>query len=622
MASRTKIITLEDRFYTGEPTVQLVSTWGVGGKVLREKTSCHKTAAHSPALDYISSIDPEPGKSVVLIVGLGDHETYGPNRNGDGFPSQPIRGKIAADEVLPKHYKSYENAHVYEHHANSDPSKAIGRVKKAFWNPHMRRVEVLQDFEHSKAPHLLEKIASGEFPAVSMGCKIKYDVCSNCGNRAKTRGEYCDHLKYAMNRIDPNTGKQNAALNPSPVFFDSSWVVRPADRTGYMLKKVAREEPYELQSSFDLGELREDLCAKAAALGKAADIEKILQGEPAASVSSLDKGDARLVERYKDECGDSAAEPQDKRVVRIMISYKPSDALGTGDEMGLPMGMKELLRYFMGRLDPSSEKEPEEETVKSASRHVNLIHQIYNRYPRFYSDVLKMANLTQAPRYNEELAEKLAIYAPQSVTQDYFARRIIPEGLRGQERGLTDVVSWTDPNTGQQYSTNYGTVQKTHDALVEQGLKRKAMGAVPLLGGSALLGGATLGMGLSKRLRGLPRLATGLAALGLGAAGAHKALGPTEISGPKVQTDQGETVSGWTEMVPKRASAVAPEMQYIIKRASDGEAPLLPEDYTERFLSSLKTAEISDSISQFVGPTLDLDKVSQALGNSILKWIG
>ena len=360
-----------------------------------------------------------------------------------------MRGKIAADEVLPKHYKSYENAHVFEHHANTDPKKAIGRVKKAFWNPFMHRVEVLEDFDHSKAPRLLEKIAAGEFPAKSMGCRIKYDVCTACGNRAKTRGEYCDHLKYEMGKIASATGIQYAALNPSPGFFDSSWVIRPADRTGYMMKKVARV--HEIYTpSYDLGELREDLTNKAAALDKAADIEKVIQGEPAASASDLNQDDARLVERYMKECPPQD-KPHDQRMVRMMISYKPSEALGTSDEMGLPLGIRELLKYFMGRLSPQSKGDVDEPTVKSASRHVGLIFQLYSRYPRFYNDMVKAGHLLDPHSYQPELAKKLAVYEPQTVTQDYMHRRMVPAAFRGPERGLTDLVSWTDPNTGQSH---------------------------------------------------------------------------------------------------------------------------------------------------------------------------
>jgi len=618
---RSKIILLDERFPTGEPTVQLISTWGRNGRLLREHTSLSKTASNSPAEDYVRCVEPEPGKSVVLVVGLGDHETYGPNRNGDGFPSEPVRGKIAAHEVLPKHYKSYENAHVFEHHANSDPAKAIGSVKKAFWNPHMRRVEVVEDFDHSKAPRLLEKIAAGEYPAKSMGCRIKYDVCTDCGNKARTRGEYCDHLKYEMGKIASDSGIQYAALNPSPNFFDSSWVLRPADRTGYMLKKVARV--YEIRTaSYELGEICEDITAKAAAMRKAGDIEKIIGGEPAASVSNLDKGDARLIERYTKECPPDGQKP-DQDMVRMMIAYKPSEALGTADDMGLPLGIGELLKYFLGRMKPGEESKVDKSTVKSASRHVGLIYQIFSEYPRFYDTILKLGHLEDAASPQPALAEKLAAYQPSSVTEDYLYRQAVPEGLRGEERGLTDMVSWTDPNTGQGYETNYGTVQKTHDSLARNALAQKGVDAgvgAGMMGAGALLGAGALGMGLSKKLRGLPQLAVGAAGLGLGAMGAGHALRSPKTIGPRVQTDQGETISGWTEMVPKRASVIAPEIMYTHRRSVDGPVHPLPVKYATAFMRSLKHAEVHDEMTPFFGPNLNLDRTAQALGTSIVKW--
>lgn len=983
MSYRSKIILLDERFATGEPTIQMVSTWGRNGKLLREHTSITKTAAHSPAEDYIRNVVPEPGKTIVLIIGLGDYETYGPNRNGDGFPSEPIKGKISADEVLPKHYKSYEKAHVFEHHANSDPAKAIGKVKKAFWNPYMRRVEVLQDFDHAKAPHLLEKIAAGEYPAASMGCfvaktpvitdngtafiedinvgdtvlthtgawkkvtelhrrryqgtifsirtatgvstatsehpyavlpaseveewvkdkgysrrkpvdqidlshihwvpaealeagmylitpfdttvnetltvdecrllgyygaeghtfkgsshgvefthhkddaltseivplaekfatswtqrprtncdvamatdligedvyalcrnhvghgahhkrlslelmqqpkeqqlaflgayingdgggksggdfyistcnkviayqlqqmgfrcglyskintlnhkpstvvnkatteyqvsfsrpgassiapyttkvsahrmkghssgsffvdnvvvskikdisalgfngpvynleveddnsfvadnhavhncRIKYDVCTACGNKARTRGEYCPHLKYEMNKIAADTGIQYAALNPSPNFFDSSFVIRPADRTGYMLKKVARDSIYEIRTgSFELGEIRDDITSKAADMRKAGDIEKILSGEPSASVSNLDKDDARLLERYTKTC--PVAEKSDGKgdgVVRIMMAFKPSDALGTAEQMGVPLGIKELLKYFLGRMSPGTDPKVDDKITKSASAHVKVIYDIFSTYPRFYNDVLKLAHIDDTEEFNADLAQKLAAYTPSSITDDYLYRNMVPETFR-DERPRTDMVSWTNPNTGQQYNTNYGTVQKTHDALARQTLKEKAFDTgtgAAMLGGGALLSAGALGRALTKKRLSLPTAAVGAAGLGLGALGGHRMLRSPQPIGPRVQTDQGETISGWTEMVPKNASHVSPEIEYTQRRMKDGHIAILPEKYAAALLHSLKAAEVHDDLSPLLGPSLDLDKVAQALGTSIV----
>ena len=610
----TKIITLDEHFATGEPTVQLVSTWGRNGRLLREQTSIHKFASTaSPALEYIKTVQPEAGKSTVLVIGLGGSEAYGANRNGDAFPAEPVRGKIAADEVLPLHYKSYENAHVFEHHVNKDPAKAIGRVKKAFWNPRMSRVELIEDFDHGKAPHLLEKIASGEYPAKSMGCSIKYDVCSNCGNRARTRVEYCDHLKYAMSRIDSETGIQNSALNPSPNFFDSSWVVRPADRTGYMIKKVAHERLPDIISSFDLGEKVAFLAEKSAVLGKAADIEKILQGEPAVSVSSLDSGDASLIKKYMTECGCDhgddmdEAPPHNDRAVSIMISYRPSEAMGTADAADMPMGIKDLIAYFMKKLSPELACAPlPEDILKSANDHTGLVYSMYAQYPRFYHDIVKEAALYIAPSVNQDLLKKLA-WGPAG---NYIARNVLPQDWQNQ-RAKTDMVYWTDPNTGQQYQTNYGTVQNTHDALIRQGMRQKALTGGALLGTGALLGGAAYGMrpfNLSRNAR----IATGAVGAGLAGLGVKKLFERTPIAGPKIMSDSGETISGWTEMTPMNKLS----FDYVIARAKERPRKLAMA-HAMRLTQQIKAAEIHDELSPYLGPTLDFGTVAERLGNAI-----
>jgi len=615
----TKIITLDDHFYTGEPTVQLISTWGRNGRLLKEATSLHKIAScESPAMDYIKHVEPEPGKTIVLVIGLGDHETYGANRNGDGFPSKPVKGKIKPDEVLTKHYQSYDRAHVFEHHVNSDPKKAIGRVKKAFWNPKMHRVELVQDFSHDKAPHLLEKIANNEYPAVSMGCRIKYDVCTNCGNKAKTRADYCDHLKYAMSRIDPHTGVQNAALNPSPDFFDSSFVVRPADRTGYMLKKVAKEHVPEIHTGgYELGELLSDLLQKSADLAKAADIEKVISGEPAASVSHLDKSDAKLIEKYIHTAGakdkDKADKPTNTTMVSIMVRYKPSEVVDGADPLAMPAGIKELIQYFMSKMDPSNEKGAPEELLKSANDHLPLIYTLYSEYPRFYDEIIKEAGLDKPLHLNTDIRVKLANVDPVGV--DYLARRLPVYEDYHRARPKTDLITWTDPNTGAQYSTSYHNAQRTQDALVAQGLRQKALTSGALLGTGALLGGAAYaGRGMSMPLR----VGAGVIGAGLGLLGANRALKPTPVAGPKIVTDQGETISGWTDMYPVQKMAGAPvSFTYVMKRAQE-RPRRLPPVYIEKFMQNIKKATVQDELTPYLGCTLDFDKVTQALGDSIL----
>lgn len=69
-------------------------------------------------------------------------------------------------------------------------------------------------------------------------CRVAFDVCSICGNKAKRRDEYCNHIRLDKKKIYPD-GKQPYMINYNPTFFDISIVKRRADRIAYVLDKVA-----------------------------------------------------------------------------------------------------------------------------------------------------------------------------------------------------------------------------------------------------------------------------------------------------------------------------------------------------------------------------------------------
>lgn len=617
----TKIITLDPRFSTGEPTVQLVATPGRNGRVIHERTSLHmsKVASQSPAMDYIRTVEPQPGKTIVLVIGLGDQETYGPNRNGDGFPSEPVPGKISADEVLTKHYKTYENAHVYENHVNHDPAKAIGRVLKVFWNAPMRRVEVLEDFDHEKAPHLLNRLTNGEFPSKSMGTKIPHDVCSKCGNKAPTRKQYCEHLLFEMNKIHGD-GSQTFAMNPSPKFFDSSWVLRPADRCGFMLKKVAYDAPYEIWTpGYLLGEQVADLRAKSAALGKAADMEKVISGAPEAVSTGTDKGSLKLLKNYKDHVAPHAAKSLPPSDVRVTIEYTPNDAVGTTDAMGLPMGLKDLIKFFMGRMGAD---EPDDKDLDCACKHASTILELFAEYPRFYDDALKMAGLTDL-HVNEKLANTL--WNPSSVEdrklQDtpLYARRL-PANL-GTNSPNTDVLTFTDPS-GRTMRTNMGQARRTTDALTTDAHLSKYTRGAGHLGLGAVLGTAGLGAILTGGRSPMRRVAGGLgiaAGLASGIKGMHEIgrdVRVSDLDGPKIMTNEGYVIPAYTQM---KAAAWQPDMLYAVLRERDGSSACgtLGARRAHAVHTKCASAIVEDEQSTLLGPTLSIEKVALFLEQSI-----
>lgn len=249
----------------------LVSKGGKAEKtvvLLEEVHSMEKIA--SEALHFAKTIRPTPGKTKILVLAMGASEFYGPNRNGDGF----------RESELIKHHGTFKtNAHVFRSHVNKDPAKSLGRVIESFYNHDMHRVELILELDNDLAASEVSKIRQGKDVAVSMGCRIKYDVCSICGNKAPTRAEYCKHLKYEMGDIYPD-GRIVFADNPKPKFFDISIVVRPADKTGYMLKKIARDTRSNVvgPKSADLAIKVSALTVLSSYLRKAADIDKTISG--------------------------------------------------------------------------------------------------------------------------------------------------------------------------------------------------------------------------------------------------------------------------------------------------------------------------------------------------------
>ncbi len=191
----------------------------------------------------------------VLVSALGAQEYWGSNVNGDGFPEaalvhspdswleKPLKEMQEIGKKWEYGYPTFMNAYPYKHHVNKDPSRAFGHVVLAVWNPKMHRVElvIFLDKELCKkhgAEDVFSRIENGEFPDVSMGCKVPYDRCSICGHKSKTTKDYCDDAKYRMNNILPD-GRKVCVINDFPRFFDISFVFIGADKSAKMLAKLA-----------------------------------------------------------------------------------------------------------------------------------------------------------------------------------------------------------------------------------------------------------------------------------------------------------------------------------------------------------------------------------------------
>jgi hypothetical protein len=221
----------------GEPLVRLLDDLPSGGL---EKTA----GIHPEILSYKQQLEPEPGKTYVHILALGAGDYYGANLNNDHFAWQGLQHDHTKTPHPYLHgYKTFLNAHAFAHHVNKDPEKAYGDVLISVLNNKMRRVELIVGIDDEKCSRnggqrTLDKIKDGQYPSTSMGCRVPFDVCSICGHRAKYRREYCDHMRTDAGKIMAD-GRKVFVYNPFPRFFDISFVFIGADRTSFVLEKVA-----------------------------------------------------------------------------------------------------------------------------------------------------------------------------------------------------------------------------------------------------------------------------------------------------------------------------------------------------------------------------------------------
>ncbi len=589
-----KIIELPERFVTGEPTLSVIAHWN-GQKHLYEKNA---SKFASEAYDYIQAVTPRDGETIVLVNALGVFEHYDDNRNGDAFNEsaykvgiRPIckcdkcqltnwkNGWVSDDETIPHHYKSFEkHGGIYQHHVNKDPTKSLGKVEKAFWNSRMHRVELLLAIVNKRAPEWIEEIENGTYAPVSMGCHVRFDLCSNCGHKAPTRKDYCEHLKYDMRKIDPITGVKNCALNPSPKFFDISKVFRPADPQGFMIKKVAEESVY----SFSLEEKVADFESKQATIGKLSDIQKIITGE--ISHAKLNPSHKLLI-NYKKNIQPNLEEATNSDI-DVMSEHSIPEVVSTLAEKGAGLTTKEFFKLFCKKANLGI---PNSDILDKAVLLQPLMTKLFQLHPDFLEKISDIIEINK--KYiNNDLAIKLNSWIEKrSTIGDYLLHSLggsnLPgtQWIRDKEPPKTDVLYVTDPNTGARHTTTRGAIMAASDEDSKADITRRL--------------GASLALSNAYRLS-LGRLLPGAHVIG-GIYTANKLMDHYPKH-PSFISDEGYSVPGMTEMIKEnQLNPIIPTSKYFdlmlfdqnsIKEKYATVEMLQPFDSTVSILFYTKTA--------------------------------
>lgn len=607
-----KIIQLEDRFPTGEPTVAVLGHWGHHRWYL-EKQAFDKAAA-SPAYDYLKAYTPKEGYTIILVNALGAYETYDENKNGDGFPERAYRvgvptpcghpecnpnggrlGWISEPETLIHHYRSFEEyGGIYQHHVNKDSTKSLGKILRSVWNDRMHRVELILEVKNERSPELVDRINAGEFPAVSMGCHVRWDVCTVCGHRAPTRAQYCQHAQFAMRAVDPRTGAKNAVLNPSPRFFDISIVYRPADPQGYMLKKVA-EASYTI-SSAQLGEQVEAQAHKQAEVRKLSDIQKAITGQTMRVDSPEIRATKKMVPMLREivRQGPKLGHVQ----LQLLLPHSLPTIFSTLAFKQAALSTHEVAQVIALKLANASPEQAR--VIRCHSQKIAEIQPVlFELFARYPSVEEKLGHLVEiAPKHvSQKLADDLSGWLKQRTLSPGGPLASTPWGQHYQthEPAKSDVLTMTDPNTGQVYRTTRGA-----------GMAANEQDQRSVLGGTALLS-ALYSAGLHKATRGkLPwqaNMAMSLPAGFLSARKLFKDFNP--YRNPQYLTDQGIPLSGGTEFVKSStllAKLIRDDLEQPVREPSFHKMAWLTHDCVQ---------PPADAISE---PTLDLYRFTQNLG--------
>jgi len=532
---------LGEYFPTGEPTIQLVMSTNSVGKRLFEKQAFDRAAA-SPAIEYLSSVMPEAGCSILLLNAMGAFETYDDNRNGDAFPNRPVGvGRkatcghpgcqqpawVGPDQVLSKHHESFLKAHFFEHHKNKDPKKAFGHVLKSFWNDRMQRVELLVKLIEAKNQKLADRIHAGEYPAVSMGCRVKYDVCNICGHRAPTRSDYCSHARDMLRQV-LSDGTKVCVHNPDPDFFDISSVWRPADPQGFMLKKVADHALWEGWSA-EKGEELDAAEHKIAEAKKFSEIRKAILGQITKVKSDSEKAISAFVPVAKAEALAKApkSEQQIDQLAKLPISKVASFYAANNQTLTT----SDVVRIFFKKagLVPSSLDMDVIVALQPA------IDGLYELDPGLRDKVGELIHVDDDAKYAGMYSVLMSMSSPTGIGAAYQA------GAAPK----TDILTLTDPNTGHQYQTTRGAAQ-----AASWSNKRHALIGSLLL--SSAYGLGLNSIGVTKRLPWWVK-APVAAAAGVGTYRAGQQIA-RPFRNPEYITDQGIAVPGNTEF--QKASSV------------------------------------------------------------------
>jgi hypothetical protein len=160
------------------------------------------------------------------------HGNVKPHRNNnlDIFPESQL--KIATPMWVGKP--------LCRDHESSSVDGIRGIILDTYYDEKFKQVVGLCALDRVNYPDLARKVESGMVRYGSMGTAVETSVCTECGNKASTQDEYCNHITSRAAH-----GEINIGLKP----IEYSLVVQPAEPGAILLKCIASLNEYKQEFS-------------------------------------------------------------------------------------------------------------------------------------------------------------------------------------------------------------------------------------------------------------------------------------------------------------------------------------------------------------------------------------
>ena len=271
------------------------------------------------------------------------------NNNKDIFPEAELK----------KAAKKWVGMPLCRDHESSSVDGIRGIILDAHYDEKFKQVVGLCALDKVNYPDLARKVETGLVRYGSMGTAVETSICTECGNRAQTQKEYCEHVNGRVAH-----GEINVGLKP----IEYSLVVQPAEPGAVLLKCIASLQDYR-QEFINYGVDNVDTMLGKLSVGQAEHLEGIMKtacGSDGCSVSERKRIVRSFLENNSLLKVSSDSEDSSMDVTDVTNSVRSvAEAGKVLSDPGVPGDVKDLILSLLDQLKTTSRPQGPQETFTS-----------------------------------------------------------------------------------------------------------------------------------------------------------------------------------------------------------------------------------------------------------------